>query len=49
VVKDIAMDALQWEHCITHRIEAGEALAMYERINEGDREDLVGVVIHWAD
>jgi len=49
VVKNIAMGALRWEHCITHRIEVDEAPAMYERINEGDREDIVGVVIHWAD
>ena len=48
VVKNMAMGALRWEHCITHRIEADEAPAMYERINEGDREDLVGVVIHWS-
>lgn len=48
VVKNMAMGALRWEHCITHRIEAGEAPAMYGRINEGDRGDIVGVVIHWA-
>jgi 2-desacetyl-2-hydroxyethyl bacteriochlorophyllide A dehydrogenase len=49
VVKNMAMGALRWAQCITHRIEADEAPAMYERINEGDREDVVGVVVHWAD
>lgn len=49
VVKNMAMGALRWEHCITHRIEADEAPAMFDRINRGDREGIVGVVIHWAD
>jgi 2-desacetyl-2-hydroxyethyl bacteriochlorophyllide A dehydrogenase len=49
VVKNLAMGALRWEHCITHRIEADEAPAMYRRINQGDRGDIVGVVLHWSD
>jgi hypothetical protein len=33
----------------THRIEANDAPAMYERINEDDRQDMVGIVIYSAD
>lgn len=48
VVKNMAMGALKWEHTVTHRIEAAESPAMYERINQGDR-DVIGVIVHWAD
>jgi 2-desacetyl-2-hydroxyethyl bacteriochlorophyllide A dehydrogenase len=49
VIKNMAMGALRWEHCITHRIESTEAPAMYARINAGEDADIVGVVIHWLD
>jgi 2-desacetyl-2-hydroxyethyl bacteriochlorophyllide A dehydrogenase len=48
VVRNMAMGALQWEHCITHRIEASQAPDVFERINHGD-PDLTGVLIHWTD
>jgi 2-desacetyl-2-hydroxyethyl bacteriochlorophyllide A dehydrogenase len=47
VVKNMAMGALQWERCITHRIRYAAAPAMYERINRGQEKDIVGVVINW--
>ena len=47
VVKNMAMGALQWEHCISHRIGWGEAPAMFQRLNEGAAENIVGVVINW--
>ena len=47
VVKNMAMGALQWERCITHRIPFAEAPAMFQRINEGKDEHIVGVVINW--
>jgi len=47
VVKNMAMDALKWEQCITHRIGFNEAPAMFQRINEGNDKDIVGVVINW--
>jgi len=47
VVKNMAMDALKWEQCITHRIGFNEAPAMFQRINEGSDKDIVGVVINW--
>ena len=49
VVKNMAMGALKWDKVITHRIECGEAPAMFSRINAGADKDIVGVVIHWAD
>jgi 2-desacetyl-2-hydroxyethyl bacteriochlorophyllide A dehydrogenase len=49
VVKNMAMGALVWQHCITHRIEASQAPDMYRRINSGTEKDIVGVVIKWSD
>ncbi len=47
VVKNMAMSALKWEQCISHRIGFMEAPTMYQRINEGTDPDIVGVVINW--
>lgn len=47
VVKTMAMGQLPWENCITHRISFTDAPAMYRRINEGQDEGIVGVVINW--
>jgi 2-desacetyl-2-hydroxyethyl bacteriochlorophyllide A dehydrogenase len=48
VVKSMAMGALKWERCITHRVPSAEAPAMFQRINEKD-EDILGVVIDWQE
>jgi len=47
VVKNMAMGALKWENCITHRIPFTEAPAMFKRINEGKDKSIIGVVINW--
>jgi len=47
VVKNMATGALKWENTITHRIEAIDAPATFDRINKGADKDLVGVVIRW--
>lgn len=47
VVKNMALGTLPWEHCITHRIEFAEAPDLYRRINAGQGQDIVGVVIKW--
>ena len=47
VVKNMAMGALKWEQCISHRIPFAEAPSMFERINKGTDPDIVGVVIDW--
>jgi threonine dehydrogenase-like Zn-dependent dehydrogenase len=47
VVKNMALGALKWERCITHRIKAAEAPALYERINAGSDPEIVGAVINW--
>lgn len=49
VIKNMASGALKWEHCITHRISAADAPAMYDRINKGTEKDIIGVVINWID
>jgi threonine dehydrogenase-like Zn-dependent dehydrogenase len=48
VIKNMAMGALQWDRCITHRIVAAEAPALFERINAGRANDVVGAVIQWV-
>ena len=47
VVKNMAMGALKWEQCISHRIGFMDAPSMFQRINQGTDEDIVGVVINW--
>jgi threonine dehydrogenase-like Zn-dependent dehydrogenase len=47
VVKNMAMGALRWQECITHRLAAAEAPALFGQINEGAVSDIVGAVIHW--
>lgn len=49
VIKNMAMGALRWERCITHRIEAAAAPEMYRRIDAGAEKDVVGVLIGWPD
>jgi len=49
VLKNMAMGALKWEHCITHRIPFTEAPDMFRRINDGTAEGVLGVVINWQD
>ena len=49
VLKNMASGALRWQECITHRIEAAEAPATFDRINKGQLHDVLGVVIHWSD
>jgi S-(hydroxymethyl)glutathione dehydrogenase/alcohol dehydrogenase len=49
VLKNMVSGALKWELAITHRIEADQAPAMYDRINRGEARDAIGVIIHWAD
>ena len=49
VVKNMAMGALRWERCITHRIDAAGAPEMYRRIEAGADKDVVGVLIGWPD
>ena len=48
VIKNMAMGALPWEHCISHRIDYTEAPEMFSRLNSGDRQGIVGVVIDWT-
>ena len=47
VLKHMTQGILPWEKTITHHIKANEAVAMYERINQGDK-DIVGVTIQWS-
>jgi 2-desacetyl-2-hydroxyethyl bacteriochlorophyllide A dehydrogenase len=49
VVKNMALGALRWENCITHRVTAAEAPALFERINVGTDPEIVGAVIGWLE
>ena len=48
VIRNMAMGALRWEECITHRISWQDAPALFHRINEGNDPSIIGVVINWA-
>jgi L-iditol 2-dehydrogenase len=47
VLKNMAMGVLPWQETITHRIEAPDAPALYERINKSRAKDVLGAVIYW--
>jgi hypothetical protein len=47
VLKNMALGALPWQETITHRVEAEEAPALYEAINKGKAQAVLGAVIHW--
>jgi 2-desacetyl-2-hydroxyethyl bacteriochlorophyllide A dehydrogenase len=46
-IKNMAMGALRWEQCITHRVSAADAPALFQQINEGAVEEIIGAVINW--
>jgi len=48
VVKNMAMGILPWEHVITHRVPAAESPALYDAINKGEADEVVGAVIKWG-
>jgi len=48
VLKNMASGALPWETTITHRIEAAESPAFFEKINNNDVSDVICAVIHWS-
>jgi threonine dehydrogenase-like Zn-dependent dehydrogenase len=47
-LKNMAMGVLPWHHTITHRVEAGEAPALYDAVNRGEAGDVLGAVIRWS-
>ena len=47
VLKQMARGVLPWEKTITHRVQAAEAPALFERINGGDRS-VAGAAINWS-
>ncbi|NCO42592.1 MAG: hypothetical protein COZ06_03950 [Armatimonadetes bacterium CG_4_10_14_3_um_filter_66_18] len=48
VMRNMALGALKWEHCITHRVTPEESPALFDRINKGQAKDVIGAVIQWA-
>lgn len=49
VIRNMASGALKWRYCITHRIPFADAPAMFQRINKGKADDVLGVVIDWTE
>lgn len=49
VLRNMAMGALRWSRCITHRITHLEAPEVYRRLNQGASPGVIGVVIRWPD
>ncbi|MFA6108948.1 MAG: zinc-binding dehydrogenase [Candidatus Latescibacterota bacterium] len=49
VIKNMAMGALRWEECITHRITSRQAPELFARINRGDDKEIIGVIIEWSE
>ena len=48
VIRNMALGALRWERCITHRITSKEAPQLFARIDSGE-PDVIGVTIRWSD
>jgi 2-desacetyl-2-hydroxyethyl bacteriochlorophyllide A dehydrogenase len=49
VLRNMAMGALRWEHTVTHRISYTEMPDLYQMLNEGTDQDLVGVIVSWLE
>ena len=47
VIKNMAMGALQWARCISHRIGCAEMPALYEEIKRERDGDTIGIVVDW--
>ncbi|MEM7033956.1 MAG: zinc-binding dehydrogenase [Chloroflexota bacterium] len=48
VLRNIATGAIPWEKTITHRVEAKDAPALYEAINNGEIPEMMAGVIKWS-
>ena len=47
VLKNMASGILPWEKVITHRVAAEQSPRLYDDINQGKADDLVGAVVSW--
>ena len=48
VLKNMATGALKRGEVITHRVQCGEAPALYASIRDGNASAVLGAVIHWS-
>jgi len=48
VMRNMATGALPWGETITHRVDAEDTPALFDRINKGDADDIVGAVVKWS-
>ena len=49
VLKNMALGALPWDRVITHRVAPTDAPDLFDRINKGQANDVIGAVIRWSD
>lgn len=49
VMRNMATGALPWDAVITHRVTPEAAPALYQSINDGRAEGVVGAVIRWSE
>jgi len=47
VMTSLAHRWLSWEETITHRIDAADAPALYEKVRADGAGDILGATIHW--
>ena len=48
VLKNMTLGSLQWERCITHRVDYTDADKIFGQIKRGD-ETIVGVTVNWTE
>jgi len=48
VMRNMATGALPWSKTITHRVDAEDTPALFDRINKGNADDIVGAVVKWS-
>jgi threonine dehydrogenase-like Zn-dependent dehydrogenase len=49
VLKNMAMGVLPWHQTITHRVRAEYAPELYQAINTGQAQDVLGAVLEWSN
>ena len=48
VMRNLASGSLRWSDVITHRVDADDSPALFDRINKNEADDVIGSVIKWS-
>ncbi|MDE0227819.1 MAG: zinc-binding dehydrogenase [Spirochaetaceae bacterium] len=49
IMHNLALGYLPWQHAVTHRVCSRDAPNLYRGILHGNREGVIGALIHWSD